>query len=65
MGSVREPYPVRQETMPDICVCCGAPVPEGRMICWNCEHEYEQDDLDAMGTWNISPWREAGKTKQK
>lgn len=22
----------------DICVCCGAPVPEGRMICWSCEH---------------------------
>ena len=22
----------------DICVCCGAPVPEGCMICWECEH---------------------------
>lgn len=21
----------------DICVCCGKPVPEGRMICWACE----------------------------
>lgn len=21
----------------DICVCCGAPVPEGRMVCRECE----------------------------
>ena len=21
-----------------ICVCCGEPVPEGRMVCWGCEH---------------------------
>lgn len=28
-------YPV------DICVCCGAPVPEGRMVCWQCEHGRE------------------------
>lgn len=24
--------------MVDACVCCGAPVPEGRQICWVCEH---------------------------
>lgn len=24
--------------MVDTCVCCGAPVPEGRQICWICEH---------------------------
>jgi len=23
----------------DICICCGSPVPEGRMICWSCEHD--------------------------
>ena len=22
----------------DICVRCGAPAPEGRMLCWCCEH---------------------------
>ena len=22
----------------DLCVCCGAPVPEGRMICATCEN---------------------------
>jgi len=22
---------------PDICVCCGRPVPEGRMVCYTCE----------------------------
>lgn len=21
------------------CVCCGKPVPEGRQVCWNCEHQ--------------------------
>ena len=25
-------------TMKDYCVCCGRPVPEGRMICFICEH---------------------------
>lgn len=24
--------------MEDRCVCCGAIVPEGRQICWNCEN---------------------------
>lgn len=22
----------------DTCVCCGEPVPEGRQVCWQCEH---------------------------
>ncbi|MBP3391913.1 MAG: hypothetical protein J6L76_03900 [Clostridia bacterium] len=25
----------------DICVCCGVPVPEGRMICPNCESDQQ------------------------
>ncbi len=25
----------------DQCVCCGAYVPEGRWICWMCEHVEE------------------------
>ena len=24
--------------MEDRCVCCGKIVPEGRQICWKCEH---------------------------
>jgi predicted nucleic acid-binding Zn ribbon protein len=24
------------------CVCCGAQIPEGRQVCWNCEHETER-----------------------
>ena len=28
----------------DICVCCGEPVPEGRMICWNCEYQFDEED---------------------
>ncbi len=27
-----------RETFPDICVCCGNPVPEGTMVCWDCTH---------------------------
>ena len=23
----------------DTCVCCGCPVPEGRMVCYNCEKD--------------------------
>ena len=26
----------------DYCVICGAPVPEGRMICWICEHQFDE-----------------------
>lgn len=25
------------------CVCCGAPVPEGRMVCWACENGFTPD----------------------
>lgn len=27
--------------MPDTCVCCGDYTPEGRQVCWACEHGYE------------------------
>lgn len=27
----------------DICAVCGKPVPEGKMICWECEHKEEND----------------------
>lgn len=27
----------------DTCVCCGAQIPEGRQICWSCEHIGDQD----------------------
>ena len=32
----------RTKIMTDICVCCGEPVPEGRTICWKCEHQYDE-----------------------
>ena len=25
--------------MENRCVCCGNPIPEGRQVCWTCEHE--------------------------
>lgn len=24
----------------NICMCCGEIIPEGREICWSCEHGY-------------------------
>ena len=27
-------------TKENLCVCCGAVIPEGQMICWSCEHGY-------------------------
>ncbi len=46
MHQVREPESNNKETFPDICVCCGAPVPEGVMVCWNCEHKNDVDEID-------------------
>ncbi|MCD7956964.1 MAG: hypothetical protein LUG93_14700 [Lachnospiraceae bacterium] len=46
---ITEPEFGRKETYPDICVCCGRPVPEGRMICWICEHEFDEDSAFRPG----------------
>lgn len=27
----------------DRCVCCGEIVPEGRMVCWACEHQADNE----------------------
>lgn len=27
--------------MDNTCVCCGSIIPEGRMICWECEHKVD------------------------
>ena len=41
----------------DTCVCCGAYVPEGRQVCFDCEREanrkYVKTDkpFDYSGTW--------------
>lgn len=46
MSLMREPELNNKEIFPDICVCCGAPVPEGYMICPNCEREDKEDDME-------------------
>lgn len=33
-----------QNTKVDRCICCGEPIPEGRMVCWRCEHEGGKND---------------------
>ncbi|MCD8375056.1 MAG: DUF2116 family Zn-ribbon domain-containing protein [Oscillospiraceae bacterium] len=42
MNKNREPTLNNRETLPDLCVCCGAPVPEGTMVCWDCQHKYDK-----------------------
>lgn len=32
--------------MTETCVCCGEVVPEGRMVCLQCEHSAERSDCD-------------------
>ena len=43
------PEPLPDENV-EHCVCCGAPVPEGRQVCWQCEHgltlDKRKDDED-------------------
>lgn len=46
MSQTREPELNNKENFPDICVCCGALVPEGVMVCWNCEHKNDVDEMD-------------------
>lgn len=29
----------KNNTNEDFCVCCGEPVPEGRMVCFSCESQ--------------------------
>ena len=26
------------------CICCGAEIPEGRQICWGCEHSTQEKE---------------------
>ncbi|MCD8019903.1 MAG: hypothetical protein LUF92_10095 [Clostridiales bacterium] len=46
MSSAKKPEPDHREIFPDICVCCGIPVSEGRLICWSCEHSNDPDEMD-------------------
>ena len=41
------------------CVCCDNPIPEGTMVCWNCEHNIldnhntlTQADLEIVKPYN-------------
>ncbi len=26
----------------ETCICCGAPIPEGRQVCFSCEHKINE-----------------------
>ena len=28
------------------CICCGSEIPEGRQVCWICEHKIMEDKND-------------------
>lgn len=40
---------VGKAIMEDYCVCCGAPVPEGRQVCPICEAKAEKKGGDSDG----------------
>lgn len=42
-----------------ICVCCGAPVPEGRQVCWECEKGADSNRQTRP------PWLDAPAEKYK
>ena len=45
----------------DTCVCCGAVIPEGRMICWACENRQGvSPERRANGTVGAADRRTAG-----
>ena len=47
----------------DTCVCCGAVIPEGRMICWACENRQGvSPERRANGTVGTADCRTAGGT---
>lgn len=43
-------YPRGDDHLVDYCVCCGAPVPEGRMVCPICEAEAGEEFYERGGT---------------
>lgn len=42
----------------DICVCCGAPVPEGTMICQNCAARRNQEAKQPQQRQVLKRWKE-------
>jgi hypothetical protein len=30
------------------CVCCGTEIPEGRQVCWACEHECKPQNQEEI-----------------
>ena len=47
--------------MDNTCVCCGAVVPEGRMVCWACENgQVVSPERIANGTVGTADRRTAG-----
>lgn len=43
-----------RKILADICVCCGEPVSEGKMICWKCEHQFD-DNNSSYHQRNVVP----------
>ena len=41
------------------CVCCGASISEGKMICWNCEHSLDdsediEEEVEEDKKWDMN-----------
>lgn len=43
--------------MENRCICCGAEIPEGRMVCKSCEAKYEYTDTGERFEPHKSLWQ--------
>ena len=51
--------------MPERCICCGEVIPEGRMVCYACEHSIEFDGIKYYKSPIIKEKSKAGKEEGK
>ena len=51
--------------MPERCICCGEVIPEGRMVCYACEHSVEFDGINYDKSQKIKEKSKAGKEERK
>ncbi len=52
-------------TNADFCVCCGEPVPEGRMVCFSCESQPSQNTTPIPGKFALIFKKLFGMSKER
>lgn len=51
--------------MKDRCVCCGEIIPEGRMVCYMCEHSLDRKNEDERKMVTLSLRKKEGSGIEK